>query len=161
VQIIKPYRIRHHYTQTLIAPPERVFPLLCPVRETDWAPGWAPSLVVSESGIMEAHCMFVTPDKATDAIWIATRHDPQALSLELWKIVPGQTACRFDITLNPIPEERTAASIAYTCTALGPAGNVYVEQFTTDRYEEFMQHWEQSLNYYLEHGTMIDTQRPV
>src|SRR2546427_13050450 len=33
-------RVTHEYTQTNDAPPEIVFPLLCPVREADWVPGW-------------------------------------------------------------------------------------------------------------------------
>jgi hypothetical protein len=33
-------RVTHTYTQKLDATPERVFPLLCPVREAEWADGW-------------------------------------------------------------------------------------------------------------------------
>ena len=33
-------RVVHEFTQTNSAAPEKVFPLLCPVREDDWLPGW-------------------------------------------------------------------------------------------------------------------------
>lgn len=32
----KPIRVSHTYRQRLKAPPEQVFPLLCPVREKEW-----------------------------------------------------------------------------------------------------------------------------
>ena len=54
-------RITHEYTQTNAAPPSAVFPLLCPVRETDWVPGWQYRMIYSLSG-MEAGCVFATPN---------------------------------------------------------------------------------------------------
>jgi hypothetical protein len=33
------------------APPDRVFPLLCPVRERDWLEGWEADMVYSASGV--------------------------------------------------------------------------------------------------------------
>ncbi len=36
-----PNRVKHSYTQSINGRPEQVFPLLCPVGELDWAPGWS------------------------------------------------------------------------------------------------------------------------
>ena len=47
----KPTRAIRTYVQDLAAPPERVFPLLCPVRETEWVEGWDPLFVASASGL--------------------------------------------------------------------------------------------------------------
>lgn len=33
-------RITRTYGQTINASPEQVFPLICPVRETEWLDGW-------------------------------------------------------------------------------------------------------------------------
>ncbi len=63
MRIAKPNRATHTYRQKLCAAPARVFPLLCPVRETEWADGWLPDLVISSSGIAERDCIFITPDK--------------------------------------------------------------------------------------------------
>jgi hypothetical protein len=38
-------RVVHEFTQTNPAAPEKVFPLLCPVREGDWLPGWKYRLI--------------------------------------------------------------------------------------------------------------------
>ena len=35
------------------APPDRVFPLLCPVREYDWIDGWECRMVYAETGVAE------------------------------------------------------------------------------------------------------------
>src|SRR5207248_4611923 len=77
MRIAKPNRATHTFRQKLCAPPARVFPLLCPVRETDWADGWLPDVVISSSGIAEGDCIFITPDKPGKAIWYVTHHEPQ------------------------------------------------------------------------------------
>ena len=60
-------RVTHEYIQTNAASPERVFPLLCPVREADWIPGWRYKLIYSESGVAELGCIFATEDAAVES----------------------------------------------------------------------------------------------
>lgn len=59
---IRSPRITRHYTQRIEAPPARVFPLLCPVREADWLEGWGEivEMVHSDSGLAEDGCVFLT-----------------------------------------------------------------------------------------------------
>ena len=78
MKIVKPVRATRSCTQRLVAGPEDVFPLLCPVREADWIEGWDPPLVVSSSGVAEVDCVFTTSAKPTDAVWYITRHEPAA-----------------------------------------------------------------------------------
>ena len=40
------------------AEPEKVFPLLCPVREKDWLDGWNYKMIYSKSGLIEKNCVF-------------------------------------------------------------------------------------------------------
>ena len=60
MKIEKPTRATRTFVQKLVAPPERVFPLLCPVREADWLDGWDPLAVYTDSGIAEPGCVFIT-----------------------------------------------------------------------------------------------------
>jgi len=76
--IKKPVRVTRTFTQHLVAEPSRVFPLLCPVREADWLEGWDPLLIVSESGIAEPDCVFVTPAKPHDASGSSSSTSPNA-----------------------------------------------------------------------------------
>jgi len=101
--ITPPNRSTHTYRQTLCAPPGKVFPLLCPVRETEWAEGWSPELVISSSGAAERDCVFTTPDKLGPAIWYITCHEPENWFVEMLKIIPGVTACRLSIQLSENP----------------------------------------------------------
>lgn len=154
MQIVWPNRATHSYRQTLHAAPERIFPLLCPVREAEWAVGWAPRLVVSESGVAERDCVFVTPEGGTEAIWYVTRHEPERLFVEMLKITPGVTACRLQIQLHA-HGEGCLADVTYSHTSLGPAGDELVRGFTAERYRSFMQAWERELNHYLRTGRML------
>ena len=149
-----PRRAGHTYRQRLIAPPDRVFPLLCPVRECDWARGWNPRLVVSAGGLAEEDCVFTTAEGEREAVWYVTRHDPAELLVEMIRITPGLTACRLRIALTPQPGG-CAATVSYLHTSLGPAGDDFVEGFTAERYAAFVREWERELNHYLETGEML------
>ena len=94
---IKPIRASRTYTQHLAATPENVFPLLCPVREKDWIEDWNPVVVISQTGIAESDCVFITPASPDDAIWYITRHEPANGFVEMVKITPQITACKLSI----------------------------------------------------------------
>ena len=53
MNIEKPNRKKHGYTQSLLSPPGKVFPLLCPVMEDKWVPGWVTEKVISNTGVAE------------------------------------------------------------------------------------------------------------
>jgi hypothetical protein len=154
MRITKPNRATHTYTQQLCAPPARVFPLLCPVRETEWADGWLPELAISCSGIAERDCVFITPEKPGKAIWYTTRHEPENWFVEMLKIVPGVTACRLEIRLTP-NADGCFADVTYSHTSLGAAGDEFVAGFTADSYQKFMRIWEKELNHFLNTGSML------
>jgi len=156
--VTPPVRAIRTYTQHLLAPPEAVMPLLCPVRECDWAVGWEPLQVWSSSGVVEPDCVFVTPG-APDAIWAVTQLDTEAHFVEMIKITPGVTACRLTIQLSRAGTG-CRAEVCYRHTSLGPAGDRFVAEFTEEHYRRFMQQWEAELNHYLSSGEKIDAARP-
>jgi hypothetical protein len=155
MDIRKPSRIRHSYTQQIIAPPETVFALMCPVREADWVPGWAPSLVLSESGVAEHNCMFTTPDGDSEAIWIITRHDEKNCEAEMYKVAPGKTVGHIEIKVVAAGEEDSKVEIAYSFTALSEAGEEFLKTFTQAWFDSFMQAWQTAMNHYLAAGECI------
>ena len=160
MHITKPNRATHTYRQTLHAPPEKVFPLLCPVREADWAYGWLPELVISSSGFAERDCVFITPDKLGTAIWYVTRHEPARWFVEMLKILPGVTACRLEIQLSE-NDDGCFADVTYSHTSMGPAGDEFVTIFTSDHYRRSMQAWEKALNHYLMTGRLLPDDHAV
>jgi hypothetical protein len=154
MKIVRPTRAAHTYTQHLAAAPERVFPLLCPVREADWIAGWDPLLVVSASGVAERDCVFVTSAAPSDAIWIITRHEPAAGFVEMIKVTPGVTVCRLTIQLRAAPGG-CEADVTYSHTSLGAEGDRFVAAFTPEFYAQFMRDWEARLNHWLRHGRAL------
>ena len=155
MRIAKPKRAKHTFTQHLEARPERVFPLLCPVREADWLEGWDPLLVLSDSGVAERDAVFVTPASPVDAVWCITEHDPAAGFVEMLKIAPQVTATRLTIRVRAAGAHGSEATITYAHTSLGPEGDAVVDAFTEEAYDAFMRGWETRMNHYLVHGTML------
>jgi len=151
LEVVPPKRVSRSYTQNLVGTPAQVFPLLCPVREADWIEGWSPLLVVSESGVAEPDCSFVTDATPHDSIWTITRHEPEQGFVEMLKVTPEETVCRLSIQLKSA-EAGSQADITYQHTSLGPAGDTLVEEFTEAHFETFMREWEERLNDYLENG---------
>ncbi len=147
----KPKRVGRSYTQRLNGEPSQVFSLLCPVRETEWIAGWEPLKVLSESGVAEPNCVFVTQAFPCDAIWYVTRHEPDEGFIEMIKVSPEVTACRLTIQVVPA-DGGSEATITYLHTSLGPEGDAYVDSFTEEFYRQFMQDWETRLNHYLATG---------
>ena len=95
-------RVSHEYTQTNDAPTENVFPLLCPVREAEWVPGWQYRLIYSESGVAEDGCVFSTPnDAGPETVWMVTHYDPAAFTIAYAWVEPGMIATQLRISLLP------------------------------------------------------------
>jgi hypothetical protein len=150
-------RVAHEYVQTNDARPERVFPLLCPVREADWVPGWQYRLLYSQSGIAEAGCVFTTPNgDGTETTWIVTKYEPAAFRIEFAWVQPGRVAAQISIVLEDKPRGQTSARIRYTYTGLSAEGNREVEGFGQRWFEQKMQGWEAAINDYLRTGKKIE-----
>lgn len=148
MEIRPPHRVGHAYVQRLDASPDRVFPLLCPVRESEWIADWDPAVVFSASGVAEQDCIFVTEHDG-EAIWVVTHHDPGSWTVGFLKVVPGRTVTRIEIALAPRGGDGCDATVRYTRTALTPAGDRDVRDFTAENYAQFMRTWETDLNAYL------------
>jgi hypothetical protein len=149
-------RVSHEYTQTNDAPPEKVFPLLCPVREADWVPGWQFRLIYSGSGLAEDGCVFSTPnDAGPETLWMVTHYDPTALMIAFAWIEPGMIATQIRIVLGPAPGGKTRARIRYLYTGLSAAGNARLERYTPEWFRKKMQGWERAINHHLRTGNLI------
>ncbi len=151
MRISRPNRVTHTYTQHLAAEPARVFPLLCPVLEAEWVEGWDPLLVISNSGVAESDCVFVTAAAPRNAVWIISRHEPQHWFVEMFKVTPEVTVCRLSIQLSAT-SAGTDARVTYSHTSLGPRGDEFIASFTEEFYRQFMRDWELQLNHYLRTG---------
>jgi hypothetical protein len=154
-------RVVHEFTQTNPAAPEKIFPLLCPVREADWLPGWKYRLIYSDSGVAELGCVFTTPnppgsaapDRASaETTWIVTDYDPAAFRIHYLWIDSGHIITELRIQLARSGGEGTRTHIHYRYTGLSPEGNSDLEHYDQKWFESKMQNWETTINHYLRTG---------
>jgi len=144
------------YSQTLSGRPEDVFPLLCPVREADWLPGWDAELIYSESGAAEEGCVFRTdPDHGTGAgLWTFTHHEgPHRVAMVRFS---PPVLVHIDIRLEAVGNEATRIHWEYTLTGLSAEGNEKV-QLVADSMEGRMKSANLALDHYLRNGDLIET----
>ena len=154
--VFKPRRQTFRYCQTNLAPPDKVFPLLCPVRESDWLDGWQAKIIYSESGLAEKDCVFHTSmPNAEDAFWVITRYDREARGIAFARFMPGKLVSVLEIDLAPCGSERSEVHIAYTHTAVAPEGNQWIEGLTEEDFIATMRFWENAINHYLTTGKML------
>lgn len=152
----KPRRITRSYRQTINAPAPNVFPLLCPVREAEWLDGWQYRMIYSESGLVEEGAVFTTAqDGEADTVWVVTRHELDDLEVHFTRFTPESRTCLLKIKVNEKDEKSFYVDITYIYTALAPAGNTFIENFTRAVFLEAVTFWEKSMNYFLETGQKL------
>lgn len=151
-------RVVHSYTQINVAPPGIVFPLLCPVREAEWVPGWKYRMIFSNSGVAELGCVFATPNESGgETIWIVTRYDPPEFAIEFAWTWPEMIATRLEIQLADGEDGTTLTEIRYTYTALTQAGEAELSKYDDSWFERRMKVWEDSINGYLLESRRLPT----
>jgi len=154
-------RVTHEYTQQIAAPPERVFPLLCPVREGEWLDGWSDivEMIHADSGLAEDGCVFRTRGPGRpETVWMITRHDATAGLVEFVRVTEGLVATRLTIRVEAASESTSAVHVTYAHTPLGEAGRAFVrENHSASAFERDLAWWEASMNHWLETG---ETLRP-
>lgn len=151
-------RVRHEYQQINHGPADRVFRLLCPVREADWVPGWTYKLIYSNSGLAELGCIFTTPNEdASETTWIVTEYDPASFTIGFVWVNPNLATAQIKIRLDAKTSDETLARIRYTYTGLSERGNREIDQYDEEWFRNKMQSWEAAINHYLETGRKVDS----
>jgi hypothetical protein len=151
-----PLRKLFSYKQIINETPEKIFPLLCPVRETEWLPGWSYKMIFSNSGVAEKGAVFSTSGKVEeDTIWIVTKHDKKENIVEFARFTPNNRTCELKIKIEKENEKRSFVYIDYTYTGLTEAGNEYIGNYSIENFNNSMKHWEDSMNYFIENRKMM------
>jgi hypothetical protein len=129
------------------APPETVFPLLCPVREREWVDGWNANVLYSRSGLAELGCVFVVGHADGHTVtYVVTRYEPpRAVAFALFH---GTLVETLEIDLESA-EEGTAMTWGRAFTGLSPEGNAWIEAHVPTAIEERLALLETMLTRYL------------
>ncbi len=135
--------------------PEKIFPLLCPVREHEWIELWTCEMVFSRSGLAELDCVFQTDfaDDGPQDTWVISRYEPPE-RLEFVRI-NAVRAMRYAITLSREDEAHTRAEWKQVLTSLNVEGEKVLKALTPEAYAEEMGMIERMLNHFLATGERL------
>ena len=149
-------RSEKKYRQTIDAPPEVVFPLLCPVREAEWLDGWASTMIYSASGLIEAGAVFTTSSEGeADTVWVVSRHDASAGRVDFVRVTPSSRTCLLQLLVAPCGARRSHVDVSYAYTSLSRAGSEFLDTWTPEAFLQAMTFWERSMNHFLRTGTRL------
>jgi hypothetical protein len=141
-------RLTRTYVQRIEARAEEVFPLLCPVREKEWLPGWDCRMIYSRSGVAERGAVFETAHAQGLTLWVMTEHIPSH-RIEFTRWQPDGLLVSIEIELGRHHEGDTAVCIAYTYTAVNDQGQAALASLGEADWLRQMTYWESSMNAWL------------
>lgn len=148
-------RIRRAYQMFLAAAPDKVFPLLCPIREYEWIETWTCRMIYSDSGYAEPDCIFKTdfPVDGPEDTWVVCRYEPPRL-IEFVR-VNQLRAMRYSIALSEASDGKTQADWRQAITGLNTEGNLFVQRLDETAFRKRMAELEKMLNHYLNTGQIF------
>lgn len=151
-------RTIHRYTQLIDAAPEAIFPLICPVREGEWAHGWVGRPVFAASGLAEQDGVYATEHGDEEpTIWLVTRRDPVRHETEFVYFVPGIQVVRLTIGIEAADAGKSRVSLHYLRTGISEEGNAFLaESERTGAFESMMRGWEEAMNHYFATGRILE-----
>lgn len=153
-------KIKSSFIQQFQAPPDKVFPLLCPVREYEWIEPWQCEILHSDSGIAEKNCVFRTrlPGETSDDVWVVCRYEPNT-RIEFVRVNVLRTMS-ISIALTDNGDGTTRAVNELLLVGLTEQGNQALNELSKNFSFEFSM-GEVMLNHYLTTGNMLPLQESV
>jgi hypothetical protein len=148
---------RFHRTarMTLEAPAATIFPLLCPVLEYRWLPGWACTMCYSDSGVVENNAIFHTREKhGRTIVWTTIAYRPHSF-IEFLVVDATDTVNRFSISLE---EKGNTTELTWRMlfTATSAEGSRALRHgFTEEKFKKMIDDRKTELAYYLKTGRML------
>lgn len=144
------------YTQINLGNIKDVFPLLCPVRESEWLDGWTYKMIYSKSGLIEKDCVFTTSQHGKfETVWQVTNYDRDNHMIEFIRLTPEEEIVKINIQLNELDNKTTQTDIVYRYTSLNESKNKFYENGLENEFKEMMQWWEKAINYFLKYGKIL------
>jgi hypothetical protein len=149
------HRERRIHRQRIAVPIDKIFPLICPVREVEWLAGFDFTMIHSASGLAEKGAVFLTDHSGEPStIWTISRHDPGAKIVEFTCVTPGSRVRVLEIALKEA-ENGTEITCTADYTTLGPAGETFLKDFSPEAYQAAMSFMDRSLEHYCLTGKQL------
>jgi hypothetical protein len=132
-----------------------VFPLLCPVQEYKWLPGWASTMHYAKSGVAEEDAVFETKELlGMKVTWTTITYQPERFIEYL--LVSGADVVRLSLSLDQITEGKIVVTWRMLFTTNSKLGKIAIKRaFSEENFQRLIDDRQRQLNYYLAHGHMI------
>ena len=132
-------------------------PLFGPVREAEWAPGWAPHFLHPPEGAQREGVVFTTTtSKGKERLWLLTTYDLKEGRVDYVIITPGFIANEVKIRVVAEGDRQCRATITYRHSAVAPEGNEEVNKLDVHWADQQRIHWETAMNARLAKGDAHD-----
>jgi hypothetical protein len=149
------------YREEIDVPPEKVFPLLCPVAEYDWIDNWGCTLTFTKSGMNEEGCIFTeemmgsflfgAPIKTT---WVTDRYDPENHEIKFVIYAQDRAVIRYSIALKN-RGAKTSSELDFEFTGMSKDIIDMDEEEIKARLLAIVTFISRSLKHYCETGKML------
>lgn len=153
-------KIKSSFVQQFQAPPGKVFPLLCPVREYEWIEPWQCEMLNTDSGVAEKNCVFRTrfPGETSDDVWVVSHYEPN-VRIEFVR-VNALRVMSLSISLKEDGDGKTRAVNEQLLVGLTEEGNQSLESLA-EGFSFEMRMGEAMLNHFLTTGKRLPLQDAV
>lgn len=149
-------RIAKEFTHRIESSPDRIFPLLCPVREYEWIDGWSSQMVYSESGVAEKHCVFETELPELGRLtWMVSLYDPVNHEIEFVITRQGSHVEKLEIAVRDSGDGTSAILWRRIYTGLSENGNGFIETHSGQPLSARMARLERSMNHFFKTGELL------
>ena len=123
------------------APVAQAFQLFSPLGEKAWVPGWDPELLHPGGVEWAEGLIFRTRGESGDAIWVVTRLDRSAWSVEYHRVEPDLYVARVSVQCTPVTDVVTEVATEYEFVGLSECGNGEIAHMTEEAHAEKMTRW--------------------
>ena len=144
--------IKHTRGFDIARPIEQVFPLFSPEGEKLWAPGWNYENVMGDIELSENY-VFLTRSHdhaAAKAIWLVKRYRPDEGFIEFYRVEPEEKIGLVTVHCSDTIKDKTHVKVSYEYIAISEKGREFIESFTLERYEHFIDEWKVLLDRYFD-----------
>lgn len=131
-------------------PVQAVFPLFTPEGEKLWAAGWNYENLMGTTTLHEDD-LFLTrghDHAAKEAIWIVKQFAPERHRVQYYKVEPGEKVGIIRVVCEALSPVSTRVQVTYRYLGLSETGNHFVERFTKEEYDAFLEEWRRGIESY-------------
>jgi hypothetical protein len=117
------------------------FPLFSPEGERAWVEDWDPVYLHPQHPSTDHGTVFRTAHGGEETLWLVLRYDPDRAMAEYGRFSPGSRLGTVQVTCQEEGPELTRVAVAYSLTALSPAGNAVLDALTPKKYDSMLAEW--------------------